>query len=194
MKKIMYYLPSILFNLLEVITLSLIGYFFIGIDLSMIIISMVVFTLCRQVTQCSKHYKSPILCSIWSIIVFSTLFCVIKVDELVGMLLTIVASFTQTGLLDANELFMWRRGFSKYADMAAYIKLYNNTKALKEFEQRLQNTDELAYAIYVYKFKEGLSFESISERLNHIDNRRIVDVLNCIQLSFNIYFNKVSSL
>lgn len=105
-----------------------------------------------------------------------------------GMLLTIIAALTQTGLLDVRELFMWRRDYSKYQSMQDYIDSHKNDAKLKEFELRLQKADPFIYRVYDLKFNKKLSFDKISDTLDGMDNRRIVDYLNCVLLAFNIFF------
>ena len=42
----------------------------------------------------------------------------------------------------------------------------------------------------ILKFNQKLSFDKISATLDGMDNRRIVDYLNCTLLAFNIFFEK----
>lgn len=188
MRRFIIYIPSILFNLLEIAILFLTGYYIVGLPALHIIIPLVVFTVCRTVTHSAKHYKSPVLCAIWSGILFTTIFYVTKIDFSMGMLLTIIAALTQTGLLDVRELFMWRRDYSKYQSMQDYIDSHKNDAKLKEFELRLQKADPFIYRVYDLKFNKKLSFDKISDTLDGMDNRRIVDYLNCVLLAFNIFF------
>lgn len=188
MRRFIIYIPSILFNLLEIAILFLTGYYIVGLPALHIIIPLVVFTVCRTATHSAKHYKSPILCAIWSGTVFTTIFYVTKIDFSMGMLLTIIAALTQTGLLDVRELFMWRRDYSKYQSMQDYIDSHKNDAKLKEFELRLQKADPFIYRVYDLKFNKKLSFDKISDTLDGMDNRRIVDYLNCVLLAFNIFF------
>lgn len=188
MRRFIIYIPSILLNLLEIAILFLTGYYIVGLPALHIIIPLVVFTVCRTATHSAKHYKSPILCAIWSGTLFTTIFYVTKIDFSMGMLLTIIAALTQTGLLDVRELFMWRRDYSKYQSMQDYIDSHKNDAKLKEFELRLQKADPFIYRVYDLKFNKKLSFDKISDTLDGMDNRRIVDYLNCVLLAFNIFF------
>lgn len=190
MRRFIIYIPSILFNLLEIAILFLTGYYIVGLPALHIIIPLVVFTVCRTATHSAKHYKSPILCAIWSGILFTTIFYVTKIDFSMGMLLTVVAALAQTGLLDVKELFMWRRDYSKYQIIQDYVANHTGEMKLKEFETRLQKADPFIYKIYDLKFNKKLSFDKISDTLDGIDNRRIVDYLNCVLLAFEIFFEK----
>lgn len=190
MKKILYYIPSILFNLLEILVLFLTGLFIVGLPAWQIILILCVFTFCRTVTHTAKHYKSPVLCAIWSAVLFTTIFYVTKIDFHIGFLLTVLSAFVQTGLLDVKEMFMWRRDCSKYQDISDYVKWHKGEMALKEFEERLEKSSYIAYKIYELKFVKNYSFERISEELEGMDNRRIVDELNSILLAFRIFFKR----
>lgn len=190
MRRFIIYIPSILFNLLEIVILFLTGYYIVGLPVLQIILPLVIFTVCRTVTNSAKHYKSPVLCAIWSGILFTSIFYLIKINFSMGMLLTVVAALAQTGLLDVRELFMWRRDYSKYQVIQDYIATHAGEKKLKEFETRLEKADPFIYQVYDLKFNKKLSFDKISETLDGMDNRRIVDYLNCTLLAFNIFFEK----
>lgn len=105
-----------------------------------------------------------------------------------GMLFTVVAALAQAGLLDVKELFMWRRNYSKYQIIQDYVTNHAGEMKLKEFETRLQKADPVIYKVYDLKFNKKLSFDKISDTLDGMDNRRIVDYLNCVLLAFNIFF------
>lgn len=190
MRRFIIYIPSILLNLLEIAILFLTGYYIVGLPVLHIVLPLIVFTVCRTATHSAKHYKSPVLCAIWSGLLFTTIFYVTKIDFSMGMLLTIIAALAQTGLLDVRELFMWRRDYSKYQSMQDYIDSHKNDAKLKEFELRLQKADPFIYRVYDLKFNKKLSFDKISDTLDGMDNRRIVDYLNCVLLAFEIFFEK----
>lgn len=72
---------------------------------------------------------------------------------------------------------MWRRDYSKYQVIQDYIATHAGEKKLKEFETRLEKADPFIYQVYDLKFNKKLSFDKISETLDGMDNRRIVDYL-----------------
>lgn len=54
-----------------------------------------------------------------------------------------------------------------------------------KFEEALKNQDNLSYMIYKYRFKDKMTFEEISNRLD-IDNPRISEIQDSIAFAFRI--------
>lgn len=81
---------------------------------------------------------------------------------------------------------MWKGKDSKYKDIEEYIKYNSMSNELIEFEKKLKEQDNLLFLIYKYKFKEGMTFTEMSEKLS-LDNPRIVEKLDKIALSIRIY-------
>ena len=186
MKKLIRYIPSILFNTFELLLLFSIGYL-LKVNIFNIICILLTFMLTRNIVGKGKHYKSPIFCLIWSSLVFIALFLISRVNHCLAMLLTIYYAVTQTEKVDTSELFMWKGKSSNYSYIKEFITKKEGTVALQNFEDKLKATDLKAYKIYLYKFKYGYSFTTISELMN-IDNRRISEILKSLELAINLYF------
>ncbi len=82
---------------------------------------------------------------------------------------------------------------SKYQNMDDYIAKYPNSPKLKTFEERLKElTDQRFYSIYMIRFYERtekgkiVSVAYISEKTG-IDQRRVIECLNSIQICFEVY-------
>ncbi|HIS62312.1 MAG TPA: hypothetical protein IAC14_08735, partial [Candidatus Scybalomonas excrementigallinarum] len=74
---------------------------------------------------------------------------------------------------------------SKYQDIFDFIKYNPYNKKLLDFEKALSEQDNLSYLIYKYRFKDKLTFEEISKRLD-LDNPRISEIQDNIAFAFRI--------
>ena len=73
-----------------------------------------------------------------------------------------------------------------YYDIEEYIKYNTTNSKLINFEYNLKRKDDLLYLIYKYRFIDSLSFSQISEKLNGMENARIVEKLDQIALAIRI--------
>jgi len=186
MKKIMFNLPSIIFNLAEVGVIILAGKL-LQLKLEVMLIIMSTFVMIRISIGGAMHYKSPYKCAIWSLLVFLSLFVLTNVGFGVSIIMAIFCAFILTTRGDINDTFMWKGKDTKYADIEEYIKYNSMETKLIEYEEKLKNQDNLTFLIYKYRFKDKMTFSQISERLE-LENPRIVEKLNEIAFSFRIYF------
>lgn len=184
-RKILNIVWIVSFNLAEIATLLLLGKL-MNIDFSFMVYVMVTFFLGR--TFCGKpmHYKKWQKCFIWTILVFLSLFVLVKVDLTLSIVLTIFAGFILTGKADLNGLFMWKGTSTKYQDIIDYIKYHPLSDSLVQFEENVKKQDDLTYLIYKYRFKDELSFSEISERLQ-MDTQRITEYLDKIAFAIRLY-------
>lgn len=81
---------------------------------------------------------------------------------------------------------MWKGNATKFEDVIEYIKLHPLEDSLLKFEEKLKNKNDVQYLIYKYRFKEGLTFQQIEERLD-ISTQRISEELNSIALAIRVY-------
>lgn len=186
MKKIMFSLPSIIFNLAEVGVIILAGKL-LQLKLEVMLIIMSTFVMIRISIGGAMHYKSPYKCAIWSLLVFLSLFVLTNVGFGVSIIMAIFCAFILTTRGDINDAFMWKGKDTKYADIEEYIKYNSMETKLIEYEEKLKNQDNLTFLIYKYRFKDKMTFSQISERLE-LENPRIVEKLNEIAFSFRIFF------
>lgn len=186
MKKEMFNLPSIIFNLAEVGVIILAGKL-LQLKLEVMLIILAVFVMIRISLGGALHYKSPYKCAIWSLLVFLSLFGLTNAGFGVSLVMAIFCAFILTTRGDYKDGLMWKGKDTKYADIEEYIKYNSMETKLIEYEEKLRNQDNLTYLIYKYRFKDKMTFSQISERLD-LENPRIVEKLEQIAFSFRIYF------
>lgn len=188
MKKILYILPSMIFNFLEAVLVFL-GGIAIKVPIPIIILIVLVFSIVRMCTRSAKHYKSWVKCMIWSTIVILSLLVVTKVDLLIAIAMTVFSAIVLSGKGDIKDCFMWAKKESKFSDIDKYIKENSeNNDLLMEVENRLEEKDYNAYILYKYRFKENKTFTEMSN-LTNMDSRRIADKLNEVALSIRTFCN-----
>lgn len=173
-----------LFNICEFITTFLFGKL-LKLPNDIILIIMLLFVLVRMTFGKPLHYKSPYRCFIMTLLVFLSMFVVFHVNLYVSILFTIFDAYLLTGKGDINEVFMWNGKTSKYQDIFDFIKYNPYNERLLKFEEALKNQDNLSYMIYKYRFKDKMTFEEISNRLD-IDNPRISEIQDSIAFAFRI--------
>lgn len=166
-------LPSLIFNLVE--TFLLIGMaFLLKIGVKNTIIVFLTFQISRAFFKLPKHYKDWQKCLIWTLLIFTSMFLVAKVDIIVGILVAIFTAYILSGKADFK---------SKYQKLIDYIKFNGLNDKLIKAENNLKELDTIAYAIYKRKFRENKTFKDISDELE-ITNPRIVEVLDKIYFYF----------
>lgn len=183
MNKKYWNLPSLIFNVVETLILITFAYLLkIGITNTFII--FFVFQISRFHFKMPKHYKDWQKCLIWTMLIFTSLFVVARVDIIVGVLNTIFAAYILSGKADVNEMYMWNpTKESKYKPLENYIK-YNRLcdgRKLIEIENQIKEDNPELYIFYKRRFIEGKTFKEISEEFE-IDNPRIVEKLDKIYL------------
>ena len=177
---------SILFNVVE--TLLLLGAaYLLKISLRDILLILLTFQITRAYFKLPKHYKAWQQCMIWTLIIFCSLFCIARVDIVVGIMCTIFSAYILSGKADIKDMFMWKKT-SRHQDIIDYVKYnYYTDDSIREFENKLKERGSaLDYKIWEYRFKNGKSFEEISELLD-IDSARISEIQNSVALSFRLY-------
>ena len=126
MKKVMYYLPSIIFNLIETLIIFLIGRL-LELRLVELLIILVLFSGLRIKLGGALHYKSPKKCILWTTLVFTVLFLIFKVNPIIGIVITAFSSIILTDKANTkgsiNDMFMWKGKSSKYEDIDEYIQI-----------------------------------------------------------------------
>lgn len=176
-------LPSLIFNLVE--TFLLIGMaFLLKIGVKNTIIVFLTFQISRAFFKLPKHYKDWQKCLIWTLLIFTSMFLVAKVDIIVGILVAIFTAYILSGKVDFKNMYMWKPdNKSKYQKLIDYIKFNGLNDKLIKAENNLKELDTIAYAIYKRKFRENKTFKDISDELE-ITNPRIVEVLDKIYFYF----------
>lgn len=187
MKKILYYLPSIIFNVIEMLVIFLVG-ISLRIPIKDILIIFILFAIIRIQLGGALHYKSPIRCAIWSTIVFASLFIVSKVGPEIAFPIVIFSGYILTTKGNIQDILMWKSG-SNYMDIDEFIKYAitdDRKKKINEFEKRLRSEEPQLYDIYSLRFKEGYKHYQIQKMLD-ISGSRLTEKLNRIATSFRIF-------
>lgn len=95
MKKILYYLPSIIFNFVELLIIYIAG-LCLRISTIQIVLIFMSFVLIRTILGGQLHYKDWYKCSIWSILVFMSFFLLAKVNITISLILVIFSGMILT--------------------------------------------------------------------------------------------------
>ena len=186
MEKLKYYLPSIIFNIAEILVIFLAGKL-LGLRLEIMLMIFGLFVTVRISLGGAMHYKSPYKCAVWSLLVFLSLFVLTNVGILVSIIMAVFCAYILTTKGDIKDGLMWKGKETKYNDIEEYIKYNSMETKLIEYEEKLKKQDNLTYLIYKYRFRNKMTFAEISERLD-LENPRIVERLDQIAFSFRIYF------
>lgn len=95
--------PSLIFNLIETILLFL-GSYLLKIGLINTLIIFLSFQISRLYFKLPKHYKDWKQCLIWTLIIFITLFMVVRVDITVGIMCSIFTAYILSGKADIGDM------------------------------------------------------------------------------------------
>ena len=181
------FIGSLIFNIAETVLIFLVGRL-LNLPTNFILIVMLTFCITRGCLGNALHFKTWYRCLVWSTLILLTLFMILKIDLILSIIFAIFSGFIMTGKSNINDMYLWKpKNESKYSDIEEYIK-YNMTNSdLIQFEENLKKRDDLLYLIYKYRFKENLSFSQISEKLDGMENVRIVEKLDQIALAIRIH-------
>lgn len=177
MGKIIYYLPSIIFNVAEFLVVILIGEL-LGLSLSKLMILLLLFAIIRTSLKDAIHYKDWKKCFLMTTLFFTSLFIVAKVDFLLAFLMAIFEAIILTKHGDINDVFMWG-GNKLNQDVYDWVRFNPNNQKLLKYEQDLKEYDTQKYIIFEYRFREFKSYSQIS-KLMDIDVQRISDEIKII--------------
>jgi len=176
-EKILIVIRVLAFNIVETITIFMIG-LALKINWNYIIALMLIFFLTRAV--CGKvfkgkpkHYKKAYECFIWSTLVFTSVYVITDLHIYITCLLTIFTAFIITGKADINDLYMWKGSESKYNALIKLVSLCPNNKILLEHEEYWRNNYPMRYEIFRMFFRERKTYEDIIEELDLPDNKII---------------------
>lgn len=177
---------SLIFNIIETLLIFLIGKL-LRLPISNIIIVMLTFMISRGCFGKSLHFKTWYRCLVWSAVIMLSLFLILKVDLVVSILFAIFSAFIMTGRSNIEDIYLWKpQNESKYKDIEEYVKYNLMNPDLLNFEDNLKRRDDLLFLIYKYRFRDNLTFSEISEKLDGMENPRIVESLNQIALAMRI--------
>ena len=186
-ESVKFQLKRITFNIIETILILLIGKL-LYLPINFILIVMFTFLLSRTCFGKTMHFKTWYRCLIYSLTIMLSLFLILKIDLVLSIIFTVFAAFIMTGKADIDDLYLWKSADepSKYQDIIEYVKYNELNDKLLEFEQKIKDKNNLEYLIYKYKFKEGKTFNEMSNLLD-MDNPRIVEHLDKVAFAIRLY-------
>lgn len=170
-------MPSLIFNVIETLLLILMAYL-LKIGFKNAFIVFLVFQISRATFKMPKHYKDWQKCLIWTLLIFTSVFLVAKVDLIIGTLVSVFTAYILSGKSDLRDMYMWNPNKnSKYQKLIDYIKFNGLDQKLIETENNLKNIDNIMFLVYKRKFRENKTFNEISNELD-LENPRIVEMLD----------------
>lgn len=198
------FIYSTIFNLIETLIIILLG-IWMHVKLEEIIILFCLFVISRTTCYKPMHYKSPILCMIWSTAIFASFFLLTKVNIFLAMVMTVFAGYVVTEKANLKDMYMYyksKEDKGKYKEMVEYVAENKDTEEMKKFEIKLRKINEKYrdrydkdfLKIYELKFREDKSFEYIKKECNICDNHELIKILDIIFFSFNIYMDDINKL
>ena len=181
------FMGSLIFNIAETLLIFLVGKLLL-LPTNFIIIVMLTFMISRGLFGKALHFKTWYRCLVWSCLILLSLFLILKIDLKISILFTIFSGFIMTGKSNINDMYLWnnKKDTGKYKDIEEYVKYNLTNKNLLDFEENLKRRDDVLFLIYKYRFRENLTFAEISERLDNMENIRIVEKLDQIALAMRI--------
>lgn len=177
---------SLIFNVIETAIIFFTGRL-LGVTSETIVLNMIVFFFTRLLCGNAKHYNKWYRCMLWSLLVFLSLYSLSDLNIWIIVTLTAFTGYVTSGKADIADIYFWKNSGepSKYQDVVEYIKYHPVDKNLMDFEEALKRQDNLLYLVYKYRFKDGLSFKEIENKIG-ISDKRITEMLDKIAFAMRI--------
>lgn len=170
--KVKQFIRVLLFNIIETITIFMIG-LTLKINYNYIIALMIIFFLTRMLCGQPKHYKKAYLCFIWSTLTFTSVYLLTDLHILVTILLTIFSGFIATGRSDISDLYMWKGKSSNYIALIDIVALSPNNAVILEHEEYWRKNYPMRFEIFRLYFRERKTYEDIMELKDLPDSKLI---------------------
>ena len=184
-KKLLYKLPSIIFTIAETGVIILTGRL-LHITYWQILLIIVAFSIIRIKVPKPMHYRKWYHCLVWTTLVFLSLFTVLKFDIKLSIVMSLFMSAILSSKGNIEDIFMWKGKNTNYADVEEFIKYNEYDTKLIEFENKLKDQHGIEYLLYKYRFKQGLTYSQIAEKLD-IETPRIAEKIEKIAFAIRIY-------
>ncbi len=188
-------IKSRLFNIFELMLIIIIG-LSMKVPVQEIIFLLIIFMVVRKNSNNPMHYKSPYLCMLWTILIFTSFYILTYVNPIIAMLGAGFAALVVTGNADVNDTFMFSNDDeSKYREMKKFIQENRDTEIIKEYEKIIKILNQKYekrykidfYKVFILEFYERKTFKQIIEETNLKDNKEVTKALDIISMSFNTY-------
>lgn len=204
MKNKLWNIPSIIFNLLETFLILLVGWM-LNLNSKDIILIVVLFVSGRIFLKGAMHYKSWKKCLIWTLLLMTSLFILVKIDIYIAIYMTLFSAYIVTERANVKDGYMYYKDVrreGKYREIERFVEDNINSQEVKKFEDKLRKINTIYkdrykkdfYCVYELKFKEGKSFEEIKQRTNISDNHELTKILDIIFITFNMYMDDIGKL
>lgn len=133
MKRVFYYLPSIIFNVIEFLVIILIGVL-LGLRIIDILCIVLLFGIIRMMTHSAIHYKDWRLCILWSTLQMASLFLAYKAGLFVSLIVTSFTAIVLSGKGNINDMFMWG-GNTLNKSVFDWVKFNQSNEKLIKYER-----------------------------------------------------------
>ena len=185
-KKLLYKLPSIIFTIAETSIIVITGKL-LCVEYYQIFLTLLTFAIVRIKVPKPMHYRKWYHCLVWTTLVFLSLFVILKIDLKISIVMSLFMAFVLSGKGNIEDAFLWKGRNTNYYDIEEFIKYNEYDTRLLEFENKLKDQPGIEYLLYKYRFKQGLSYSQISEKLDNLDTPRIAEKLEKIAFAIRIY-------
>jgi hypothetical protein len=85
----------------------------------------------------------------------------------------------------------WKGKQTNFQEICDFIGKNTDNEKLKEFEAKLKEISLFDYNVYVYRYKERMTFAKIADKLSLDSTARVAESLNATSLSIQIFFDLV---
>lgn len=165
---------SLLFNIVEIIAVILFG-FVLGVKLPVSIMLLLIFFITRFYCKQPKHYNKWYRCFIWSLLIFESLFLIVRIDLKLSIIFAIFMAYILSGKADINDMFMWKGKTSKYQALKDIVSLSPNNPIILDYENYWRVNNPLRYELFILFYRENKSYNEICEIKDlDPDNTRII--------------------
>ena len=96
---------SIIFNIAETALILLSG-LALKLDIRYIVMIMLVFMISRGFFGKSLHFKTWYRCLIWSLLILTSIFVILKVDLVISILFAVFSAFIMTGRSNIQDMYL----------------------------------------------------------------------------------------
>lgn len=172
MNKKYWNLASNLFNIGETILLVLFG-LILKVSYRDMFIIFLAFQIGRAYFKLPKHYKAWQKCLIWTLVIFTSLFVVARVDITVGVMCAIFTSYILSGKADIKDMYMWSGKTSKYEALIDFVALSPNNPIVLDYENYWRINYPLRYEIFKLFYRERKSYQEIRDIKGYDENNLI---------------------
>lgn len=181
-------LPSLIFSLIE--TLLLIGMaYYLKIGLRNTLIIFLTFQISRAIFKLPKHYKAWQKCLIWTLLIFTSLFVVSRVDITVGVMCAVFTAYILSGKSDIKDIYMWSGTTSKYDALRDFVGISPNNPIILDYEEYWRKNNPIRYEMFKYFYRERKSYQDIRNLKNYDENNIIKNECKSIYEQLEVPLN-----